>query len=139
MDLVLAHLPSMCDSLGSFLGVAKTKNKTKQKSDTLLSWWIACLEWVTPGSTPNTAKCENNTQSQKQKQKTPCSERLRSRWAAAARSQAGACAPGGTLGLQMDPAKACRWVSVKAIHLPSNSSLFPASRGRGVRARESST
>ena len=63
MDLVLAHLSSMCDSLGSFLGVAKTKNKTKQKFDTLLSWWIACLEWVTPGSTPNIAKCENNTQS----------------------------------------------------------------------------
>lgn len=59
MDLVLARLPSMCDSLGSFLGVAKTK----QNFDTLLSWWIVCLEWVTPGSTPNTVKYENNTQS----------------------------------------------------------------------------
>lgn len=96
----------------------------------MLNWWIACLEWVKPRvplPTPQNVKIKHNL---KNKNKTtPCSERLRSRWTAAARSRAAACAPGGTLGLQMDPAKACRWASVKATHLPSNPSLLPASRG----------
>lgn len=63
MDLVLAHLPSMCDYLGSFLGVAKTKpNKTKSRHVAKL---VGCLPEMgeAPGATPNTAKCENNAQS----------------------------------------------------------------------------
>lgn len=97
-----------------------------------------------PLPTPQSVKITHNL---KNKNKiTPCSERLRSRWAAAARSQAVACAPGGTLGLQMgecqgnsSPQQPLPWPRLQGAGRQSAGKLnlnrnASSCRGRGERA-----